>query len=53
MSSVEAGSIIGNSPAVNDKYYTFNTATLDERRRKLESVNRGMIDMDPSGEGSV
>lgn len=43
MSSVEAGSIIGNSPAVNDKYYTFNTATLDERRRKLESVNRGMI----------
>ena len=43
MSSVEAGTIIGNSPAVNDKYYTFNTATLEERRRKLESVNRGMI----------
>ena len=42
VSSVVAASLLGHSVQVNEKYYTFDVSTFDEKQKIIEDVNKKM-----------
>lgn len=43
VSSVVAASLLGHSQAVNEEYYTFDVATLDDKARVVSEMNHQMM----------
>lgn len=43
VSSVVAASLLGHSPEVNEKYYTFDVCSLKEKAEIVENVTKNMI----------
>ena len=47
LSAEAASAVLGNTPAVNSQYYTFDVTEEQKKKAVLDQVNRFMLD--PSG----